>query len=142
MSNGVYNKGKLGILGGSFDLLTDTLVVLLVKSTYVFSADDHFISDLAASEISVSGYARQTLTSKTVTEDDVNDFAYLDADDVTFAGMAAGQTIGGAVLAYNSGSDATSMLIGFYDLTDLATGSGSVIVTWASVANGGVFKGA
>ena len=145
MANGVYNKGKEEIAKALTDLDGSTIKLLLVDSTYSFNADTLFVDNGGASdpldkEITVSGYSRQTLTTKTVTRDDTNDFAYLDADDVVFTALASGQTIGGAVLFRDSGADTTSPNLAFYDLTDTATNGGNVTVQWATPANGGVLK--
>lgn len=145
MANGVYNKGKAEIAKALTDLDGSTLKVLLVNSTYTFDADTDFVDNGGAAdpidkEISVSGYARQTLTTKVVTQDNTNDFAYLDADDTVFTALVAGQTIGGAVLFRDSGSDATSPLLAFYDLTDTPTNGGNVTIQWAAAAAGCILK--
>lgn len=146
MANGVYNKGKASIANGGIDLDTSTLKVMLVDSSYTFNADHNFIDNAGAGdpidqEITVSGYSRQTLTTPTVTQDDTNDFAYLDGDDVVFTALAAGQTIGGAILFDNAGgADTARKLIAFYDLTNTATNGGNVTIQWAVVGSGGVLK--
>lgn len=144
MANGVYNRAKYLLLDGALDLPTTAdLRVLLVKSTYTFDPDHNFIDPgitTGSQEISVGGYARQPLTGESITEDDTNDFAYLDADDTVFASLAAGQTIGGAVLYKYHAADTSAELIAFYDLTDTPTNGGNVTVGWATPANGGVLK--
>jgi hypothetical protein len=99
VANGTYNKGKAQIANGGIDLDTSDLRVLLVKSSYTFNPDHNFVdngdaNDPQSHEVTVSGYARQTLANKTVTQDDTNDFAYFDADDAVFTGLAVGETIG------------------------------------------------
>ncbi len=145
MANGVYNRGKAQIANGGTDLDTSDLRLMLVNTGYTFNPDHNFIDNAGAGdpidqEISVSGYARQTLANKSVTQDDTNDFAYLDADDVVFTGLASGQTIGGAILFRHTGTDTTAPVIAFYDLTDTATNGGNVTIQWATPANGGVLK--
>ena len=146
MANGVYNKGKAEIAKALTDLDGSTLKLMLVDSTYTFNPDLTFIddgsaNDPASKEITVSGYARQTLANKAVTQDDTNDFAYLDADDVVFTALVAGQTIGGAVLFRDAGgADTANIPIAFYDLTDTPTNGGNVTVQWNTPANGGVLK--
>jgi hypothetical protein len=142
MANGVYNRGKYLIATAGANLASADLRVLLVKDTYVFDNDHNFVSDVIAGskEISVGGYARVALTTKTVTEDDTNDFAYLDADDVLFAALAAGQTVGGAVLYKFNAADGAAEVIAFYDLTDTLTNGGDITVVWNTPANGGVLK--
>jgi hypothetical protein len=142
MANGVYNRGKFLVATAGVNLSTADLRVLLVKSTYTFDPDHNFVADVVAGalEISAAGYARQALTSKTVVEDDANDFAYLDADDPNFGSIAAGQTVGGMVLFIHTGSDATAQLIAYYDLVDTLTNGLALSVAFAAVALGGVLK--
>jgi hypothetical protein len=145
MANAVYNKGLEELGKALTDLDGSDLRALLVKSSYTFNkdhltVDDGSANDPASHEIAVAGYARQALASKVVTRDDANDFAYLDADDAVFTGLAAGETIGGAVLYRNSGADGTSPLIAFYDLVDTPTNGGNVTIQWNTPANGGVLK--
>jgi hypothetical protein len=147
MANGVFNKGLSQLGNGGVDLDTSDLRVMLVKSTYTFNRDHNFVQEVAFDpnspgdhEISVSGYSRQALVSAAVTQDDTNNFAYLDADDVVFAALATGETIGGAILFRHTGTDTTAPLIAFYDLTDTPTNGGDVTVRWNTPANGGVLK--
>jgi hypothetical protein len=146
MANGVYNKGLEEIGKALTDLDGSTLKVLLVKSSYTFNKDHLWVDDGSANdpqshEVAVSGYARQTLANKTFTRDDTNDFGYLDADDVVFTALVAGETIGGAILFRDAGgSDTANPLISFYDLVDTATNGGNVTVQWNTPANGGVLK--
>ncbi len=145
MANGVYNKGLEELGKAATDLDASDLRLMLVLSTYVFNPDHLFVdngdaNDPQSHEVSVSGYARQTLANKTVTRDDTNDFSYLDADDVVYTALVAGQTIGGAVLFRHTGTDTTAPLIAFYDLVDTATNGGNVTIQWNTPANGGVIK--
>jgi len=146
MANGVYNRAKFLLAGAGLDLDTADLRLMLVNTGYTFDNNHNFIDNAGAGdpidqEITVGGYARVALTTKTLTEDDTNDMAYLDADDVVFTALAAGQTIGGAILFDNAGgADTARIVIAFYDLVDTATNGGNVTVQWAVVASGGVLK--
>lgn len=142
MANGVYNRGKFLVATAGVNLSSADLRMLLVKSTYTFDPDHNFVADVVAGaqEISVAGYARQTLLGKTVVEDDATDFAYLDATDPVFAALVAGQTIGGAVLFIHTGSDATAQVLAFYDLADTLTNGLDIGVVFATPALGGVLK--
>lgn len=152
MANLVYNRGKY--LVGQMNTTAATLQLMLVSTSYVADPDHNFLYANSSSgaagepkgwEISVGGYARQTLANLTLFEDDTNDFAGLDATDVTFAALAPGQTIGGAVLYRYSTSGGTTGdsgqdLIAFYDLTDTPTNGGDITIQWASTSAGGVLK--
>ena len=83
-------------------------------------------------EVSVSGYTggfagsgRKTLASKTVTVDDTNDWAKLDAADftggTTWSALASGETIAAAILIEEITNDAASVLLIYLDAADLAT---------------------
>jgi hypothetical protein len=96
---------------GSIDAETDTLRVLLLddSTSYSFDRDaDDTVQDVlaAASELSGTGYARQTLQNVTVTADDSNDEAVVDADDVTFTALDQDNgTIQAAVVYQQVGAD-------------------------------------
>lgn len=141
----VYNKGLEEIAKALTDLDGSDLRVLLVKPTYVFDPDHAFVDDGSANdpqshEVSVVGYARQALANKVITRDDATDKAYLDADDVVFAALAAGQTVGAAILYRHTGIDTTAPLISYYELVDTLTNGGDIAVQWNTPANGGVLK--
>jgi hypothetical protein len=92
VANLVTNKCKFELFTGDANLDAADLRMLLLKSGTP-TADTDFVSDLTpgTNEVTVAGYARQTLAGETVTEDDTNDFAYLDATDPVFAGLATGE---------------------------------------------------
>jgi hypothetical protein len=148
MPNLIYNEGKRRLVGamlGSVDL--SALRVLLVKATYVANADqaaldDGTANDASSHELTVAGYARQVLANKTFGADLSADFAYLDADDVVFAALATGETIGGAIVFLHTGNDATAVPLLFFDLVDTPTNGSNITIQWAAIAAGGVMKAA
>src|SRR3990167_4775059 len=87
MADLVTNKGKYELFTGDANLDAADLRVGLIKTTPP-TADTNFRSDVT--ELTVGGYAPQALTGETVTEDDTNDFAYLDATDPVFTALVAG----------------------------------------------------
>src|SRR3990170_6844676 len=111
MASGAYNEGINAIGDGSIDFLTNTIKVLLINSAYVYDPDHSFVSDVVANE--VAGATRQTLGTKTVTKDDVNNRSVFDGANSTFPAVAAGPTVGGAIVFYDTGVDATSILLAF-----------------------------
>jgi hypothetical protein len=141
MANSVTNKAKFEIFTGTADLDAADLRALLLTTAGAPTADTNFVSDIVANEISVGGYARQALTGETVTEDDTNDFAYLDANDPVFAALAAGQTVGWCCVFRQTGADATAPVYTNYDVTDTATNGSDITIQWNTPANGGVLKG-
>jgi len=152
MANLVYNRGKFLI--PNINTTAAVLQLMLVSTGYVADQDHNFVnansSSGAAGEpkvygITVGGYARQTLAAMATFEDDTNDFAGLDASDVTFSALVAGQTVGGAVLFRYSSSGGTTGdsgqdLIAFYDVTDTPTNGGDITIQFASTSAGSVLK--
>lgn len=136
MSSRCYNEGIHSIDNRNIDYISDTIKVMLVKSTYSMDPDSQFVSDIVASE--VSGATRQTLGSKTITKDNTNDRDVFDGADSTFPSVTTGQTVGGAVVFKDTGSDATSKLICFSDTTDTPTNGGDIVIQWSA---NGIFYG-
>lgn len=143
MANLVTNRCKYELFTGDANLDAADLRVLLLK-TYVIDADDNVVDDLVpgTNEITVGGYSRQTLSGETITENDTDDFAYLDATDPVFSSLVTGETVVGAVLFRHTGSDATAPVYAGYDVTDTPTNGGNITIQFATPANGGALKGA
>lgn len=138
----VYNIFKELEANGTIDLLTDTLKVMLVGTTYTANADHNFVnSDVYQTEIGGTGYAggyggsgRKTLSSKTIVKDTVNDRAEFNAAPVTWTSINAG-TVGGAVIIRERAGtgDTMSELIGFVDSGSfpVVTNGGDFTITWS-----------
>lgn len=99
--------------------------------------DLNTVADMEAhadfAELTAAGYARVALTGEAATEDDTNNWALIDADNVAFAAIAAGETIVGAFIFDNAGgADASRNLYGIFDLTSTPTNGGAVTVTTGS----------
>lgn len=140
--NLVTNKLSFRLFSGAVNLDTADLRLLLLKSGGP-TATTNVVADLTpgTNELTVAGYARQTLANTIITEDDTNNFAYLDADDTVFTGLATGETITWAVLFEFITNDAGSFVYAGYDVTDTPTNGSNVTIQWATPANGGVLKG-
>jgi len=130
MANAAYNPFKQQLLSGGIDLTANTVKALLVTSTYVFSASHEFVSDLAG--ILTNGRS-PALASKTVTN------GVFDADNTTLPSVNSGQTAAAIVVYVDTGSDATSRLLAFFDtnVTGLpfSTTGGDITITWDDGAN-------
>lgn len=124
MANALYTKAKEKILSGAVNFTSDTVKVALVKSTYTQNlATDEFYTTISANVLGTP----QTLAAKTVTG------GALDADDVTWSAVTAGDTAKCVVLYKDTGSEATSPLLAFIDTITgfpLATNGGDVTVRW------------
>lgn len=106
-----------------------TFKAILMNTTFAFDRDAHAtLADVTASQISTGyGYTQddKTLTTVSVTEDDVNDRAQFTCDDVTFT--ASGGDIGpfGAMIIYDE-TDANDAVVGCIDFgTDYTIVDGS-----------------
>jgi hypothetical protein len=147
VANYVFNRGKYIV--ATADMTATTWRVMLL--TTGFTSDDAFntvddgtTSDPLSYEIGVSGYSRASL-ALTAFEDDSNDFAGLDGSDKTFSSLAAGATVGWAVVYRYSTSGGTTSdtgqdLLSAYTLTATPTNGGDITIQWASTSAGGVLK--
>lgn len=121
-----YNTGLRDIVDGSsrWDGTPD-LRVMLLDSSHSFDADNDFVSDIVANEISNPGYIRTALAGENVVVDDANDEIQLDATDTTFISLGAGTTPAFAVVFRNTGADGTSQLLTTNQLTSPPVPDGS-----------------
>ena len=124
MANTFYVKGNEKILSGSIAFLTDTIKVAIVKNTYPQNlATDEFYTSIAAYVVDVP----ETLASVTVTG------GALDAADVTFTAVAAGDTLEAVVIYKDTGVAGTSPLLLYLDTItgfQLATNGGDIVIQW------------
>lgn len=112
----VYGKALKQMLGGGFDLDSDTLKVSLHTASYTPNKDTHeFYTDLTNELSTAGGYTSggQALTSKVLAYDTTNDRATLDCDDPSWA--TATFTCRYAVVRKDTGVSATSPLLGWID---------------------------
>ena len=146
---GVYTKGKW-LLGSALVTTGSTFKLMLVTTQYTFSSDHNTVDDGTTSdplsyEISVAGYARQSLGSITLTEDDTNSMACFDAADTTFGNLTAGQTIGGCCIYPYSSSGTTSdtgqyLLSNYTFATAVPCNGAAFTVQYAATSDGGFLK--
>jgi hypothetical protein len=136
----LYNSG-IGILAdGTVSWATSPIVALIVDSGHVFDITDVFVSDVVADEVTNAtgtGYARKTLTGKTVTVDQVNDRVVFDATDVTYTAVETNETWDAVILFLDTGTDATSRLLCYVSIDALVTNGSDATVAWAST---GIFR--
>jgi hypothetical protein len=114
-------------------------MLLGTGTPYTPDPDHRFVSSVAASEISVSGYTggfggsgRKALATRTLVVDDANDRGAFDAADVTWTALGAGNTISYVVLFKELTSDALSPLIALYDVTDTPLNGSDITIQWSS----------
>ena len=104
MANVLYDKGREGILDRTIDMTGDVRV-MLVESTYVFSAAHDFLDDITAGNDNGRSAA---LASKTYTS------GVFDAADTTITATAA-VACNALVIYQHTGADATARLIAYID---------------------------
>jgi hypothetical protein len=111
----IYNAGKVALLSGAIQPLTDTLKVALVTASYAANKDSHDYFNDVTNEISGTGYTAggKALSGISVAQDNANDRAALQASTVTWT--VGTFTARGAVLYKATGNPATSPLIAFMD---------------------------
>lgn len=120
----IYVNGAKNIINQNIDLVNDTIVAILLDTAHVVDLSlDEFISDIVADEIADAGYARQTLSGKTITV--VAGKVRVDCADIDF-GDTVSLSARYMAIAKNTGSDATSQLVG---ITDLNTSGGNLSST-------------
>lgn len=142
----IFNAGQVAIGRGEVTT-TAAYTVMLVSTGYTFSADHNSVDDGTTDdpksyEIAPAGYARQTLGSVTLTKEDTLDYAYLDATDPTFTGVAGGATIGSVIIfPYSTSStqlgaattgDTGQVLLALYDTTDVVTNGSNITFTFST----------
>lgn len=87
-----YNHFKEQLLLGEIDLVDDTLKICLIGNGYAFNPDgNNGYANISANEIVASNYSAggETLTGKTVTQNDTADNAMFDAANVTWTSLGA-----------------------------------------------------
>lgn len=137
MANAIVNKAKE-------DILTDyvagkTFKMMLLDDNHTPNIDtEEFIDDVSANEVSGTGYTAggETITNVSVTVDDTNDRAYIDFDNVVWS--SATITYRYAYLYEDTGTPATSTIIGYYDPGSNQTATaGTLTIAPAAPASGG-----
>lgn len=113
---------------------------MLLSTGYTPDKDHDFVNDISANELSGTGYAsgfggsgRKTLASRTLTQDDSGDVAYLDCDDITWTAIDAG-TIGYIAVVQEVTTDADSPIIAIIDVANVTTDGGNY--TWQVATDG------
>lgn len=124
MTNAFYVKGAEKILSGAINLSADTIKAMLVKNTYPQNlTTDEFLSGVSAYRVGTD----QALAGKSVAG------GKFDANDPTWAAVAAGDTVEAIVIYKDTGVAGTSPLIAYIDQVTgfpWATNGGDVAPTW------------
>lgn len=136
MASNFYNNGLLKLLNGSINYTSDNIALLVVDNTYTFDRTDEFVSDITG-EVSGTGYARLSLTSKTVTLNATTNTVVFDSANVSMSAVTTSNAFSGAIVYDDTGVDSTSSLIGFFDMPETTTNGSNVTLT---VSADGLFQ--
>lgn len=134
----VYNKGKANV-GSVWDWDADNFKVMLVTSTYTYSAAHNFRADVT-NEITNGGYTAGgvALAGETVIEDDTSHQGEYDATDTVFPSLAAGDLPAAAIVYRDTGNSSTDDLVCYCTLTTPPAPDGTdYTIAWHA---DGVFK--
>lgn len=132
MADTMPQRFKADLMRKVHNLTSDTIKVALLNATHAQDPDFDFMNDVVANELSGTGYSRQTLGSKTVTEDNTNNRAVFDAADVTFTGINAGTAAYVCIFKDNGGADSANEIICILDNVDYVTNGNNLTVVWSS----------
>jgi hypothetical protein len=137
MAHVAYAKGKEQMLKGNViwdDATSGYIRAMLVKSSYTPNANTHqYISDISASELVATSYARQSVTGRTLTINGT--VVEIDSSNISFGaiGGATNDTIGGLVFYKYNASDSSALLLFYIDTSpDTLTNGGTVDFTIAT----------
>ena len=140
----VFNRAKKELLDGTIDLVSDTIKVMLVTSSYTANADDDFVDNGGANdpidhELSGTGYVagfagsgRKTLAAKAFSVDDPNDRGeFDDTADITWTAINAG-TAAGAIVYKHITADTSSVMIAYINTGGfpIVTNGGDLTIQW------------
>jgi len=129
MANVLYDPGRDAFLNGDIDFTNDTIRVYLVDTAdYAFSASHQYLSQVAAA----GRVANAVLAGKTTSA------GVADASDTVLSSVS-GDQCEALILVKDTGSDATSPLIGYIDTAaaglPVTPNGGDITITWDNGAN-------
>lgn len=127
----VYGKAMQTLVNKEWDYDTDTIVCALTTSSYTPNQDTHDYADDITNELSGGGYARVTLTGKTVGYTAGTNVLKLDCDDVTFSAFTAAN-IRYAIFFADTGADSVSPLMAYVDFGATLTATAQTLVVQIS----------
>ncbi len=138
MAETVFNRAKIDWLNGDTDWIADTIRTLLVSGVITIDPDDVFVSDFIAAgaqvELTDASYARQTLGTKVVTQNDASDRGEADAANIDY-GALDNETPTGLLVFRFVTVDTDSPCISIHDTNfgSPSNGAGYVVETTADV---------
>ena len=113
-----------------------TVKAALIKTTYTADHDHDFMSTLTSHEIvdasATPTYERLTLENITQTVNDTSNVVTYDADDLVWPLLDNTDAVSGVVLYIDTGVDATSQLLVYYDIDTVTPNGTDFNVYWAA----------
>ena len=138
MAETVFNRTKIDWLNGDIDWIADSIRTLLVSGTVTIDPDDNFVADFIAAgaqvELTDGTYARQTLGTKVVTQNDASNRGEADAANIDF-GALDNETPTALLVFRFVATDADSVCISIHDTNfgSASNGAGYVVETTGDI---------
>ena len=133
MASGIYLSYPDKANNKEIDLLSDTIKVALVTSSYTPNQDTHdYFSDIT-NEVSGTGYTAggATLASKTYTSNTTTNVWTFDAADVTWSSATITNARYAIIYDATPGTAATNPLIAYIDFgSDKSSSGGDFVIQW------------
>lgn len=144
MASKLYDSGAFAIANQALNWGSATVKWMLLKSSYTPNqGTDANLSDISASEIVATGYARVAAAGKAQAIDTTNHRSVFTATSPTFGaiGGAVNDTMRYLVAFLDTGVAGTSTLLAYDDLgLNTPTNGGTFGVTLPAYAAGGAFN--
>lgn len=133
MASFFYTTGLAALIGSEDLGAASTYKLMLVSAAYSEAKSHEFVTDLGVAELSVTNYVRKSVTP-TIAANNTSGSERVEVSiaDQTWTALGAGATIHGAVLIKDTGSNATSKLICFFDVANTATNGGDITLDFAA----------
>lgn len=131
----IYNGFKHQVMESEFDLLNDTIKVILVTGHTPDIDADTQLTDVSGDEYGAgSGYTvgGATLATKTVTQDNANDRGVFDAADLTWSSLGALTPATPSHAIMYDDTHASDLLVAYWVLGTTATNGGDYTLQWGA----------
>ena len=125
MASNFYNGGLQRLLSGNVNYTSGTTKMLVVDNTYTFNVTHEYVSNISG-EVSGTGYARMTLSGKTVSVNSTTNVITMDCADPSMANVSTSNFWAGGIVFDDTGNDNTSALIGFLDFPETSVNNVTV----------------
>jgi hypothetical protein len=134
MANTIYSQGLAGIISGNIRLESDTIVAMLVGTTYVPDIDDVLVSDVTDEVTNAvgTGYERKVVTTKQFTIDSGTDNVLFSCDDLRWTEIQTNVDVQHVILFRQGFGDDTSSLLFAYEIPLTQTVGADLLIEFAN----------